>query len=172
MIFFTLYETVRSCVGAAVFSVFMCALYEISVLLIQILTTIFCKNEYYIYKKGNNIKKAALKIRQIISQDKCPFSEYFNFLFTLAFGIFYIVMQFVLCDGVFRIYFLFITLTVFFFSKRICEKYLKGVTLNFLSYLCAVFVLCASMIFTPLHTIALKILKCVGSQHQPKSNTF
>ena len=39
--------------------------------------------------------------------------ELFDFIFTIIFGVSYFVLQFILCDGVFRIYFLLFTLLGF-----------------------------------------------------------
>ncbi len=164
MIRFSLYEIIRSTLAAVIFAVVMCAIYEIFILSVHTLTIIFYKSEYYIYKKGNNIKKIATELKaKILENANPPWLKYCQFVFTFSFGIAYIIMQYVFCDGVFRVYFLSSVLVAFLISKRFFRKRLGRLLLNFSVYLVSVLVFSVSLFLTPIYFITVKTSrKAVG----------
>ena len=159
MIFFSLGESLNACLGAFLYSAAASVIYEALLLLIRFALAMFGKNEYYIYKKGNNIKKAAAKIKERLKADTVEGWIFaYHFFFTLLFGLGYLVMQYAFCDGVFRLYFLICTLASFFGAKKIYKRYLYAYFLSFISYLGAGFIIFSSIIITPFYKLSLKLI--------------
>lgn len=159
MIFFSLGESLNACLGAFLYSAAACAVYEALMLLIRFALAMFGKNEYYIYKKGNNIKKAAEKIKEKLTANAVDgWIWAYHFFFTLLFGLGYLVMQYAFCDGVFRLYFLICALASFFGAKKIYKRYLYAYFLSFVSYLGAGFIIFSSIVITPLYKLSLKLI--------------
>ena len=164
MIRFSIYEIMRSVFAAFVFAVVMCLLYEILNFAFHALTIILSKGEYYIYKKGSSIKKAVSELEAGIYEAKSPiWLKYYHFIFTFTFGIIYVIMQYVFCDGVFRVYFLLTVTATFFISKKLFQKYMHRFAMKCVLYFCASVLFLISLLFTPIYITALKLSKKISA---------
>ncbi len=153
MISFTLDEVLLSVLGALLFASGG-AVYEFLLTELSAIGIFFSKREYCVYKKGNNIKRIAKDfIDRINSCGKIRNISLYQFLFTVVFGVFYLVLQYVFCDGVFRGYFLFTVLTFFFIFRWLYKRYLKSAVAVAICYFLAGLIFLASLPITLLYKI-------------------
>ena len=163
MIVFSLDESLRAFLAFVIYAAILCLLYEAFSLFFQFAATMFSKNEYYVYKKGNNIKKAAEKIRSKLTSCGGRWIECYRFFFTLIFGLGYLVIQYAFCDGVFRFYFLICSLVTFLLTKRVYKHCFYAYALGFTSYFCAILIFISSMLITPVYILSLKLIRGIKS---------
>ncbi len=154
MIQFSLSEIGISALGAAALGAVFGFSYQMLCSLRCFLSSLISTDwKTIIYKNGTKSIYNSLKSKMALCEFKS--GHILNFLFTLIFGAFYLVMQFVLCDGVFRLYFLLITALFFFLIKHLSYRFFSGIFPQMLVRFCAIFIFAAGCIIR-LFSIILK----------------
>lgn len=157
MILFSLSEIGLSALGAAALGAVFGFFYQMLCLLKWLLSMLIrVKWKTIIYKNGAKSIYNSLKSKFVLCELKL--GNVFDFVVTLLFGVSYLILQFVLCDGVFRLYFLLITLIVFILSKRVFSRFFCGTFFQILLRICAIFLFAAGGVVR-LFAIVLKIGK-------------
>ena len=83
-------------------------------------------------------------------------SHIFDYVFTVIFGICYLILQYIASDGVPRLYILFSVLAAFFFVRVIFKRYISGFFYHIAGILCATL----TVILFGFKRIAAGITKC------------
>ena len=160
MIAFSISEILFSIFGSFLLGIFMYIIYELGFSFFYVLHFLFSvKWQTFIYQKKKSIKKFAKIVKDTYFKKSWRWVDFYQFLFTLFFGLVYIVMQFVLCDGVFRVYFFLIAIFSFFAFRKIYKRFLLGLSNLFVSYFCAFFIFIISCIFLPACLLFNKLFK-------------
>ena len=161
MIPFSLGETISSLLFAAQFGAACCLSYNFLCLFSRILSIMFYKREYLIYKRGHNIKALSEHIVQGVNEKESTPGFLFQFIFTLFFGVIYIILRYICCDGIFRIYFPSTALICFFLTLRIYKRFLYTPMLSAMSFVFSVVILALSLFLTPIRFVFIKALNII-----------
>lgn len=142
-----LYSALGSFLLGAVFGI----LYELIYLTLGLLSSSLCKTKATFFEKT----KPKVLFCSIFSESnkKIKTVHFVDFLFTLIFGIVYLVLQYILCDGIFRVYFLALSLLGLYAGKRIYKTLLSMSLRQVFSLLFTVIIFVLKILSLPIKLI-------------------
>lgn len=167
MIAFGILEIAVSVLVAVILGISFGLIYDIVKLIFTYLPHGIVENKRaFVYKIG--IKRLYLSLKDGINNAKQPINHLLDFALTLCFGLIYLVAQFIVCDGIFRFYFVAFCVLGFLLGRLLYKKFVFGICSHAVLFFCAIVIYFVSLILAPIAKLTNRRKKMViGGGDEP-----